>query len=69
MQAVLAEQGVALGWYGLVDDLLATGAVVQACDCTLGSERGYWLLRRRGKLSPEAELVVNWLGTTEERAA
>ncbi|WP_193368717.1 LysR substrate-binding domain-containing protein [Pelagibius marinus] len=69
MQAVLAEQGVALGWYGLVDDLLATGAVVQACDCTLSSERGYWLLRRRGKLSPEAELVVDWLSTTEDRAA
>jgi putative choline sulfate-utilization transcription factor len=66
MQAVLAEQGVALGWYGLVDDLLATGAVVQACDCTLGSERGYWLLRRRGKLSPEAELVVDWLAAEEE---
>jgi putative choline sulfate-utilization transcription factor len=69
MQAVLAEQGVALGWYGLVDDLLATGAVVRACDCTLGSERGYWLLRRRGKLSPEAELVVDWLAAGEEAVA
>lgn len=68
MQAVLAEQGVALGWYGLVDDLLATGAVVKACDCTLGSERGYWLLRRRGRLSPEAELVVDWLAAADDAA-
>lgn len=66
MQAVLAEQGVALGWYGLVDDLLATGAVVKACDCTLDSARGYWLLRRRGRLSPEAQLVVDWLGADRE---
>lgn len=66
MQAVLAEQGVALGWYGLVDDLLATGAVVKACDCTLDSERGYWLLRRRGRLSPEAGLVADWLTALDE---
>ncbi len=65
MQAVLAEQGVAIGWYGLVGDLLASGAVVQACDCTLGSERGYWLLRRSGKLSPEAAVVAEWLATQE----
>lgn len=68
MQAVLAEQGVALGWYGLVDDLLTTGAVVRACDCTLGNGRGYWLLRRRGRLSPEAELVVAWLAAGEQGA-
>ena len=61
MQAVLAEQGVALGWYGLVDDLLASGAVVQACDATLGSARGYWLLRQDGPLPPEADLVAEWL--------
>ena len=61
MQAVLAEQGVALGWYGLVDDLLASGAVVQACDTTLGSARGYWLLRRNVPLPPEVDLVAAWL--------
>ncbi|MGF1627875.1 MAG: LysR substrate-binding domain-containing protein [Kiloniellaceae bacterium] len=61
MQAVLAEQGVALGWYGLVDDLLASGAVVRACDTTLGSARGYWLLRRNTPLPPEVDLVAAWL--------
>lgn len=69
MQAVLAEQGVALGWYGLVDDLLASGAVVQACDCTLGSPRGYWLLRRKGNQRAEVDLVAAWLNTPRERAA
>ncbi|MGD1878581.1 MAG: LysR substrate-binding domain-containing protein [Kiloniellaceae bacterium] len=69
MQAVLAEQGVALGWYGLVDDLLAAGTVVQACDCTLGSARGYWLLHRKGLRRPEVDLVADWLSTPQDRAA
>jgi putative choline sulfate-utilization transcription factor len=61
IQAVLAEQGVALGWAGLVDDLIASGALVQACDATLGSRRGYWLLRPDGALAPEVERVAGWL--------
>jgi len=64
IQAVLAEQGVALGWAGLADDLLASGTLVQACDATLGSRRGYWLLRPDGPLSPEAERVAGWLSGT-----
>jgi len=58
---VLAEQGVALGWAGLVDDLLAAGTLVPACEATLASRRGYWLLRPGGPLSPEAERVAGWL--------
>jgi putative choline sulfate-utilization transcription factor len=61
MQAVQAEQGVALGWYGLVDDLLASGGVVQALDITLESERGYWLLRGNRPSPPEVDLVAAWL--------
>lgn len=61
IQAVQAEQGVALGWYGLVDELLAAGALVQACPTTLTSGRGYWLLRRRPAPSPEADRVARWL--------
>lgn len=61
IQAVLAEQGVALGWYGLVDELLASGALVQACPTTLTSERGYWLQRQTPASSPEAERVAQWL--------
>lgn len=61
IQAVLAEQGVALGWDGLADDLLAAGTLVPACDATLGSRRGYWLLLPGGPLSPEAERVADWL--------
>jgi DNA-binding transcriptional LysR family regulator len=58
---VQAEQGVALGWYGLVDDLLASGGVVQALDITLESERGYWLRRGNRPSPPEVDLVAAWL--------
>jgi len=68
MQAVQAEQGVALGWHGLVDDLLASGAVVEACDATLGSSRGYWLLRPPGTPPAEVALVADWLASDGERA-
>lgn len=64
MQAVQAEQGVALGWHGLVDDLLASGALVRACDVTLESGRGYWLLSGGRPLSPEAQVVAAWLSDT-----
>jgi len=68
IQAVQAEQGVALGWYGLVDELLASGALVQACPTTLTSERGYWLQRQTSASSPasspEAERVAQWLLAT-----
>lgn len=64
IQAALAEQGVVLGWSGLLDDLLASGALVQACDATLGSERGYWLLRPEGPVTSEVERVAGWLAGT-----
>lgn len=61
MQAVQAQQGIALGWHGLVDDLLASGAVVPACDVTLESDRGYWLLSGKRSVSAEARQVADWL--------
>src|SRR3546814_4244110 len=66
IQAVLAEQGIALGWAGLVDDLLASGTLVPACDATLGSRRGYWLLRPKGAVPAEVDLVADWLGESRE---
>src|SRR3546814_10599388 len=65
IQAVLAEQGIALGWAGLVDDLLASGTLVPACDATLGSRRGYWLLRPKGAVPAEVDLVADWLRSEE----
>ena len=41
LQATLAGRGLALGWHGLVDDLLDTGQLVSPVDATAGSHRWY----------------------------
>ncbi|WP_274425672.1 LysR substrate-binding domain-containing protein [Chelativorans sp. YIM 93263] len=60
IQAAQSGQGVALGWHGLIDDQLASGTIVQACDLALDSDRGYWLLQKPAS-PPEVELVAETL--------
>lgn len=48
LEAAIAHQGVALGWHGLIDGAVKRGQLVEACNVTLGSEKGYWL-----RFSPE----------------
>ncbi|QWK80212.1 LysR substrate-binding domain-containing protein [Ochrobactrum sp. BTU1] len=44
LEAAIAEQGVALGWAGLIDGAIKRGQLVPACDITLKSKKGYWLV-------------------------
>jgi putative choline sulfate-utilization transcription factor len=44
VQAAIAEQGLALGWLGLVDQLLASGMLVTAGPVLETADRGYWIL-------------------------
>lgn len=44
LEAAIAEQGVALGWAGLIDGAIKRGQLVPACDVTLTSKKGYWLV-------------------------
>ncbi|MFC6490753.1 LysR substrate-binding domain-containing protein [Nitratireductor sp. GCM10026969] len=60
LQAAQSGQGVALGWRGLVDDLLAAGVLVPACDLTLETDRGYWLVQHKSP-PPETDLVARSL--------
>lgn len=60
LQAAQSGQGVALGWDGLVDDLLAAGVLVHACDMALETDRGYWLVQQASP-SPEVEQVAGSL--------
>lgn len=60
VQAALGEQGVALGWAGLVDDMIAAGTLVPAGPVVTAAERGYWLAAPR-KTEAEAEKLVDWL--------
>lgn len=44
LEAAIADQGVALGWAGLTEEALKRGQLVNACDVTLTSNKGYWLI-------------------------
>ncbi|MDQ0455302.1 choline sulfate utilization transcriptional regulator [Rhizobium paknamense] len=60
VQAAIAEQGVALGWMGLVDELLAAGLLVKAGPQVEKAGRGYWLLPPRQR-SAGADHLCAWL--------
>jgi putative choline sulfate-utilization transcription factor len=60
IQAAMSEQGVALGWDGLVDDMMASGALVAVGPTVEAGERGYWLLAPKGSYSAASKLV-RWL--------
>ncbi|WP_269424439.1 LysR family transcriptional regulator [Kiloniella laminariae] len=60
LQAALDHQGVALGWYGLIDKFLESGQLVPACPGTVKSNRAYILYRRKAT-SSNVEAVFNWI--------
>jgi putative choline sulfate-utilization transcription factor len=60
IQAAVREQGVALGWTGLVDDMTANGALAFVGPTVEANDRGYWLLAAKGKDSAASKLV-GWL--------
>ena len=59
IQAAIGEQGVALGWTGLVDDIISSGALVAVGPALEATDRGYWLLAT--KPSVAASSLVDWL--------
>ncbi|MFK0162745.1 choline sulfate utilization transcriptional regulator [Rhizobium sp. NPDC090279] len=60
VQAALSEQGVAIGWMGLVDSLLTARTLVTAGPMLEAPERGYWLLPPAAA-NAEAEQLAQWL--------
>lgn len=66
VQAAIGEQGLALGWMGLVDTLLAGRMLVTAGPMLEAPNRGYWLLPPTSP-SIHAERLTAWL--IEEAAA
>jgi putative choline sulfate-utilization transcription factor len=55
IHAVLMNQGIALGWTPLVDELLATGQLVRLLDQPVVTSRGYFLVCPQAR--PEAAAV------------
>ncbi|MBX4906412.1 MULTISPECIES: LysR family transcriptional regulator [Rhizobium] len=68
IQAALSEQGVALGWIGLVDTLLSAHMLLQAGPQLEAADRGYWLVPPQ---SPNvlSEKLCTWLSDEVERNA
>ena len=60
LQAAMAEQGVALGWLGLIDPLLESGMVVRCGPMIREPERGYWFVPP-AEPGPETEALRLWL--------
>ena len=60
IQAAIGEQGVALGWTGLVDDIISNGALVAIGPAVEATDRGYWLLATK-RNDAAASKLVNWL--------
>lgn len=60
IQAVIAGQGIGLGWRGLVDDQLASGALVALDGITLTTGAGYGLLDGRAGGAAK-QLFRDWL--------
>ncbi|MBB2833219.1 UNVERIFIED_ORG: putative choline sulfate-utilization transcription factor [Rhizobium esperanzae] len=60
VQSALSEQGVALGWMGLVDTLLSAGMMLEAGPPLEAQDRGYWLVPPRSP-NVHSERLSTWL--------
>lgn len=60
VQSAAEGQGVALGWSGLVDELLKTGALIGVGPALSAPERGYWLVGAQTRKAA-ARKLVDWL--------
>nr|WP_246711391.1 aldolase/citrate lyase family protein [Rhizobium leguminosarum] len=60
VQAALSEQGVAIGWMGLVDTLLQARMLVEASPPLEAADHGYWLVPPRSA-STHSEKLSTWL--------
>ena len=60
IQAAVGEQGVALGWTGLVDDLISHGVLHAVGPSVEANDRGYWLVATKSK-DTAASKLVGWL--------
>ncbi len=60
LQQAVAGRGVALGWLGLVDDLLTDG-ILTVVGPEVASDRSYFLTWPKNRSTPALESLVNWL--------
>jgi putative choline sulfate-utilization transcription factor len=64
VQAVIAGQGVGMGWGSLVDDLVDSGVLTALRSFSLPSEWGYYLVEINAKdMLPVKRLFIDWVLT------
>jgi LysR family glycine cleavage system transcriptional activator len=62
VQAALAGQGVLLAWGNVIDEYIASGALVPIIDAKTPSNYSYYLVtNRRRTVRPEARIFKNWV--------
>ena len=62
IEAACKNQGVALGWRYLVDDLIRQGRLLRPIEQSLVTESGYYLLCREGQQQDENVMRLHdWL--------
>lgn len=61
MQAAVAGHGVALGWLGLIDDLIQNGSLVMATEDVVVSKAGYVMSRPYSTVSSGPDRVFDWI--------
>lgn len=60
IQAAIGEQGIALGWTGLVDGMISSGVLAAVGPTVDATDRGYWLLAPKSA-DAAASKLVGWL--------
>lgn len=66
IEAAVADQGVALGWDGLIDGAVRRGQLVPACDRALSSDKGYWLVFNPDISEAARELATELIQAADE---
>ena len=62
IEATCQSQGIGLGWGTLVDELLENGSLVRPIDMSLGTDRGYYVIRRANqRMSSNTHILFNWV--------
>lgn len=69
VRAAQAGLGIALGWHGLIDDMLARGELVQALPHVATSNRGYYIRAAQDTPAAAARRVHDWIRAEAGRAA
>ncbi len=62
-QAAVAGDGVALGWLGLIDGLLAQGVLVRVTEDVVESDAGYVMSRDHDSVLKAPQQVFDWIAS------